>query len=178
MTSEGIEIYCRMLKNIEIDRSSHQRCSIKKAILKIFRNIHRKHLCWSLFLIKLQTLLPTTYEKETSTQVFPCEYCENLNSTYFEEHLRIRTLKQCVKFASLHKKIIFLTRILRQIWPDPQETADLVTFTKEILNRKLHFLSSTWWTLEVPSDIYGNIWGILFVTWNKVFCQFLIYFKT
>ena len=26
--------------------------------------------------------------------------------------------------------------------PNPQETADLVTFTKEILNGKLHFLCS------------------------------------
>ena len=28
------------------------------------------------------------------------------------------------------------------MWPNPQETADLVTFIKEILNRKLHFLCS------------------------------------
>ena len=26
------------------------------------------------------------------------------------------------------------------MWPNPKETADLVTFTKEILNGKLHFL--------------------------------------
>ena len=28
------------------------------------------------------------------------------------------------------------------MWPDPQETADLVTFIGEILNGKLHFLCS------------------------------------
>ena len=28
------------------------------------------------------------------------------------------------------------------MWPNPQETKDLVTFTEEILNRKLHFLGS------------------------------------
>ena len=28
------------------------------------------------------------------------------------------------------------------MWPNPQETADLVTFTEEILNGKLHFLCS------------------------------------
>ena len=28
------------------------------------------------------------------------------------------------------------------MWQNPQETADLVTFTKEILNWKLHFLCS------------------------------------
>ena len=37
------------------------------------------------------------------------------------------------------------------MWPNPQETADLVTFTEEILNGKLHFLCSflgsfaSWW---------------------------------
>ena len=28
------------------------------------------------------------------------------------------------------------------MWPNPQETADLVTFTEEIFNGKLHFLCS------------------------------------
>ena len=28
------------------------------------------------------------------------------------------------------------------MWPNPQETADLVTFTEEILNGKVHFLCS------------------------------------
>ena len=28
------------------------------------------------------------------------------------------------------------------MWPNPQKTADLVTFTEEILNGKLHFLGS------------------------------------
>ena len=28
------------------------------------------------------------------------------------------------------------------MWPNPEETADLVTFTEEILNRKLYFLCS------------------------------------
>ena len=28
------------------------------------------------------------------------------------------------------------------MWPNPQETGDLVTFTEEILNGKLHFLWS------------------------------------
>ena len=30
---------------------------LKKAVLKIFLMITRKHLCWSLFLIKLQSIL-------------------------------------------------------------------------------------------------------------------------
>ena len=64
-------------------RSNHQRCSIKKVILKNFAIFTRKHLCWSLFLIKLPPGLQL-YKKETLTQVFSCEYYE----TCFEEHLQ------------------------------------------------------------------------------------------
>ena len=42
--------------------------------------------------MKLQTYRPVTdlqlYQKETSTQLFSCEYCEVFKNTYFEEHLR------------------------------------------------------------------------------------------
>ena len=34
---------------------SHQRCSVKKDVLKNFANFTGRHLCWSLFLIKLQS---------------------------------------------------------------------------------------------------------------------------
>ena len=35
------------------------------------------------------------------------------------------------------------------MWPNPQETADLVTFAEEILNGKLHFLCSVGISNEV-----------------------------
>ena len=28
------------------------------------------------------------------------------------------------------------------MWPNPQETADLIKFTEQILNRKLHFFAA------------------------------------
>ena len=39
-------------------RSSHWKCSIKKLFLKLFVILTGKHLCWSLFLFKLQTWQP------------------------------------------------------------------------------------------------------------------------
>ena len=69
-------------------RSSHQRCSIKKAVLKniaIFTGIHLRR---NLFLIKLQAFRPATLLKETPTQVISCEHCEIFKNTYFEKHLR------------------------------------------------------------------------------------------
>ena len=35
------------------------------------------------------------------------------------------------------------------MWPNPQETADLLTFTGEILNGKFHFLFSVSWDLPI-----------------------------
>ena len=33
------------------------------------------------------------------------------------------------------------------MWPNPKETADLVTFTEEIFNEKLHFLFCGTWII-------------------------------
>ena len=41
------------------------------------------------------------------------------------------------------------------MWPNPQETADLVTFTEEILNGKLHFLCSI-----IARDVFGFLLNI------------------
>ena len=47
-------------------------------LLKNFANFTRKHLCWSLFLTKLQL-----HFKETPTQVFSWEICKNFKNTFF-----------------------------------------------------------------------------------------------
>ena len=57
-------------------RSSHQRCSIKKGVLKIFPKFRGKHPYVSLFLIKLRP----------EGQVFSCEFYEIFKNTFFVEH--------------------------------------------------------------------------------------------
>ena len=52
-------------------RDSHPSCSIKKDLLKNFIIFTGKHLCWILFLIKLQDWRPTTLlKRDSSTGVF------------------------------------------------------------------------------------------------------------
>ena len=72
-------------------RNSHQRCSIKKAVLKNFAIFTGIHLCWSLFLIKLQAYRPAILLKTDSTKGFFCEYCEIFKNTLFEKHLQTTT---------------------------------------------------------------------------------------
>ena len=82
-------------------RSSHWRCSVKKGVLKNFVNFTGKHLCWSLFLIKLQAFRPAILLKKTPTQVFCCEIAKILRTPILknicERLLRKRSYKVCVR---------------------------------------------------------------------------------
>ena len=72
------------------DKSSHWRCSVKKGVLKNCANSTGKHLCWSLFLIKLQVF----------------------KNTYFEEHLWTTACKKiniCLIVKVLFPRIKFWT---------------------------------------------------------------------
>ena len=76
---------------IDTFRSSHQRWSIKKAVLKHFVMFTEKRRCWSLFLKKLQafqTFRPTTLLKETK-------------NSFFEERLRMAA-SACYRYSTQH----------------------------------------------------------------------------
>ena len=67
-------------------RSSHQRSSVKKDVLKNLRNFKGKHLYWSLFLIKLQTFRPAaSLRRDSNTGFFLWNFWN------FSEHLFWRT---------------------------------------------------------------------------------------
>ena len=51
----------------------HQRCSIKKEVLKNFTKFTKKHLCRSLF-------LKTFIRSETAREMFSCEFCQFLTT--------------------------------------------------------------------------------------------------
>ena len=65
------------------------RTSRKWFVFPFYRSVSNlsKHLCWSLFLIKLPACRKL-YWKETPTQVFSYCYCEIFKNTCFEKHLR------------------------------------------------------------------------------------------
>ena len=59
-------------------RSSHQRCSIKKGVLKIS-----------------QIQACNFIKKETLAQMFSCEFSEIFKNTFFTEHLRTTASDKC-----------------------------------------------------------------------------------
>ena len=58
-------------------------------------------------------------------------------------------------WLTLHKKWSFPLRFLQWMWPNPQFLANLVTFTEEILNGKLHFWCSVMKEMETK-ELEGN----------------------
>ena len=52
---------------------------LKIGVLLNFTIFTRKHLCWSLILIKLQALIPVT-----STQLLSFEYCDIFKNSFFD----------------------------------------------------------------------------------------------
>ena len=80
-----------------------ERALLKKDV-KNFANITGKHLCWSLFLIKLQVCRPTNFiKRRLQHRYFSCQNSGIFKSTYFKEHLKnkehLPTAASCVSEA-------------------------------------------------------------------------------
>ena len=62
------------MKVLVVYRSSHQRCSVRKGVLRNFTEFTGKQTC-------------NFIKKETLAQVFSCEFCEISENTFFTEPL-------------------------------------------------------------------------------------------
>ena len=92
-TFKGKTYFCSIIKILTKlsqmkFRGSHRRFSVKKSVLKNCSIFTGKHLCWTIFLTKLQARRSQLFWEETPTQVFSCEYCKILKKTFLAEHLR------------------------------------------------------------------------------------------
>ena len=70
---------------ISLDRSRHQRCSMKRGVLRKFAKFTGNTFFRVSFLIKLHAC--NFIKKETLAQVFSCEFCEFSKNTFFIEDL-------------------------------------------------------------------------------------------
>ena len=75
--------------------NSHGRCPVKKGVPKHLANFTVKHLCKSLFFIKMQAFSPATLIGRHSNTVFFCEICEIFKNSYFEAHLPTTASGEC-----------------------------------------------------------------------------------
>ena len=73
--------------------SSRWQMFFKTGVLKNFAMFTRKHLCWSLFLKKLQDWRPTFSLKKICKILQDFEYCKIFKNSFFIEHLFIILLR-------------------------------------------------------------------------------------
>ena len=59
----------------------------KIAVLKKFAIFTRKHISWSLFLIKMQGFMPATLLKRDSTRCFPVHIAKSLRTVFYRTQL-------------------------------------------------------------------------------------------
>ena len=67
---------CQISKQIKcLLINSHRKCSLKKGVLKNFTNFTGNHLCWGLYLIKLQAWRPaSSLKKRLQHRCFPVKF--------------------------------------------------------------------------------------------------------
>ena len=71
--------------NIKKNRSSHQRCSIRKGVLRNFSKFTGKHLCQSLFFNKVAGLRPATLlKKRLWHRCFPVNFEKFLRTPFVQ----------------------------------------------------------------------------------------------
>lgn len=56
------------------------------------------------------------------------------------------------KFITLHKKIVFHQGVQHYIWPNSQETSDMIKFIEEMLNGKILFCAELYLFLRNTLD--------------------------
>ena len=84
-----------------IARSSHRRCSVRKDVLRNLTKFTEKHLCQSLFLMKLQAFI----KKRLRHRCFPVSFAKFLR-TPFLQNPSGRLLLHIAQFNSFHPFLV------------------------------------------------------------------------
>ena len=95
------------LLQMSTSRRNRLQMFFKISVLKSFANFTGKHLCWSLFLIKLQALDPHVTERWLQHRCFPVKFAKFLRTAFFQKHLQWLLLYflQCAKKETFSKDL-------------------------------------------------------------------------
>ena len=105
-------------KNIGTHRSSHQRSSIEKGILKSFAKFTGKHPCQILFFNKVAGSTFNAIKKLTLTQMSCCEFCKIFKNTFLQDNsgqLLLHAITNLNKFQILPQHSSVDHEVLRKI---------------------------------------------------------------
>ena len=128
-------LYYKLInKCVEAEVADRSRLLVfcKKTVLKNLAKFTEKHLCWSLFLITLQTF----------RLLFSCEFCESFNNTFLIEHLWGLFLSSA-PIRKLHKFKVLLDFRNTLAYYKLFESSCFLEFWKFYAKNRHYFLSST-----------------------------------
>ena len=113
----------------------------KIGALRNFAIFIGKHLCWSLFLIKLQAWRYHRCLIDALTQVLTYEYCEIFKNSFFMEQLRWLFLMSCLKYSLLSLKAPSrLKSWFRSSGPEVRkQPPEMLAVKKEVLKNFANF---------------------------------------
>ena len=137
------------------NRSSHQRCSVKKGALRKFTKFTGKNLCQCLFFNKVAGLSPRAcnfIKKETLSQVFSCEFYEISKNTFFTEHLLVTASHLTTKLMWNTPRLFDLQKNHVVFYRD--DNCMVFPVAKMILNCLISFFS--WVSINYESGIIGS----------------------
>ena len=92
-----------------MDRSSHQRCSLKQVFLKKLTKFIRKHLCWSLFFNKVSDLRNAALlKKRLQQRCFPANFVKFLKTPLLQNTSRRLLLFVIHLTVSFCKEVLYI----------------------------------------------------------------------
>ena len=166
-----------------ISSSSHQRCSMKKGVLKNFAKFTRKHLCQSLFINNVAELRPATLlKKRPWHRRFPVNFAKlvrihfcrppSLVASPFHATVISSYLHTPLKTSENHQEIAFrpATLLKKRLWhrcflgniakflrtPFPQNTL-LINLKRmeEIIRQALSFYNKVFLITLLHKNVFG-----------------------
>ena len=91
---------------LDMHRSRHQRCSVRKGVLRNFAKL-TEHLCQSLFFNKVTGLRPATLlKKRLLDRCFPVIFVKFLRTPFYTEHLSVAASVIMNKTKYCHAKLL------------------------------------------------------------------------
>ena len=129
-------------EEIHLFRSSHQRCSIKKRVLRNFTEFTGKHLCQSLFFKKVLGLSPATLlKKRLRHRCYRVNFVKLLRTHFLQN-----TSKRLLLFVSFFEDISSLTFLKPRKKTESNSQCFLVTgkvlFYSSIISRDIRVLKA------------------------------------
>ena len=99
--------------DVSTSRSNHQRCSIKKSVLKNFVKLTGKHLCQSLLFNKVAGWRPATLlKKRLWNRCFPVKFSKFLRTPFLQNNSRRLLLLLTNNFLSYERLQYFILILL------------------------------------------------------------------